>query len=489
MVNQTIFQCFHWYHSPEEKLWKKLREMADWLESLGITKAWLPPAYKSAHGQNEPGYAVYDLYDLGEFDQKGSVPTRYGSKEEYLQLIQELQKRKILPVADLVFNHKLGGDETEEVPAKEVDRDNRNHFLTGEIKMTAHTKFYFPGRNGKYSEFVWDWSCFSGFDCDDKIYQIQSEWTQNAWDYIPDEQFGNYDFLLGCDVEFRNPFVREELFKWLDWYIETTGIKSFRLDAVKHMNPEFTRDICIHVKEKYGEENFIVGEYLKNEVGDLVKFLEYCEYKLQLFDFPLHYNLKRAADEGESFDLRTIFEGTLTQQNPVHAISFIDNHDTMPMEAMDSFIPEYFRPTAYSLILLREHGIPVIFYPDIVSLTYEKNGNKVELNEVYGLQEMIKMRSELAYGFQREYFLDHHLIGWSRPGKDNNGGCAVVISYDPEAEIEMEMGEENKNRKYKNFMNPSQHITETDDRGVARFKANDNLLSIWIPASWEAGIR
>lgn len=485
MVNQTIFQCFHWFHAPEEQLWKKLKNMVPWLESLGITKAWLPPAFKSANGQHEPGYAVYDLYDLGEFDQKGSIPTRYGTKDEYIELVRELKSKNILPIADLVFNHKLGGDESEMVPAREVNKENRNEFLTEEMEMEAYTKFYFPGRQGKYSDFVWDWKCFSGFDCDGKIYQIQSEWTQNAWDYIPDDQFGNYDFLLGCDVEFRNPFVREELFRWLDWYIETTGISSFRLDAVKHMNPEFSRDVCIHVKERYGEDNFMVGEYIKHDVGELIKILEYCDYKMQLFDFPLHYNLKRAADEGQDFDLRTIFDGTLTQAVPTHSISFIDNHDTMPLEAMDSFIPEYFRPTAYSLILLWEHGIPVIFYPDIVSLEYEKEGTHVVLNEVFGLQEMIKMRNTLAYGFQREYFSAHHLIGWTRPGKEGNGGCAVIISYDPEAAIEMEMGEENKNRRYKNFMNPHHSIIETDNHGKAVFQANENLLSIWIPEEFE----
>ncbi len=42
----------------------------------------MPPAFK---GTPNDGYEVYDLFDLGEFDQKGTVRTKYGLKEEYLR--------------------------------------------------------------------------------------------------------------------------------------------------------------------------------------------------------------------------------------------------------------------------------------------------------------------------------------------------------------------------------------------------------------------
>lgn len=52
-------------------------------KNLGMTAVWLPPAYKAADGSEGVGYAVYDLFDLGEFDQKGSVRTKYGTKLEF----------------------------------------------------------------------------------------------------------------------------------------------------------------------------------------------------------------------------------------------------------------------------------------------------------------------------------------------------------------------------------------------------------------------
>ena len=61
------------------KMWQRRREHLQW---LGISDVWLPPAYKSSAGSDGVGYDVYDLFDLGEFDQKGSVKTKYGTKDQ-----------------------------------------------------------------------------------------------------------------------------------------------------------------------------------------------------------------------------------------------------------------------------------------------------------------------------------------------------------------------------------------------------------------------
>lgn len=37
---------------------------------MGFSAIWLPPAYKGVGGIHDNGYGVYDLYDLGEFNQK-----------------------------------------------------------------------------------------------------------------------------------------------------------------------------------------------------------------------------------------------------------------------------------------------------------------------------------------------------------------------------------------------------------------------------------
>lgn len=73
MRNPTLLQCFHWYYPEGGKLWPELAERADGFNDIGINMVWLPPAYKGASGGYSVGYDSYDLFDLGEFDQKGSI--------------------------------------------------------------------------------------------------------------------------------------------------------------------------------------------------------------------------------------------------------------------------------------------------------------------------------------------------------------------------------------------------------------------------------
>lgn len=112
MENGVMMQYFEWNLPNDGKLWKQLREDASHLHEIGVTAIWIPPAYKADEQQDE-GYATYDLYDLGEFEQKGTVRTKYGTKDELKEMIDELHKNKIAVYLDVVLNHKAGGDFTE----------------------------------------------------------------------------------------------------------------------------------------------------------------------------------------------------------------------------------------------------------------------------------------------------------------------------------------------------------------------------------------
>jgi alpha-amylase len=138
-----MMQYFHWYTPADGNLWKQLAENAKSLAEAGITAVWLPPAYKGAAGGYDVGYGVYDLFDLGEFDQKGSVRTKYGTREEYLAGIKAAQNAGMQVYADVVFNHKLGADEAEEFKATPINPQNR-HEAIGELQeIRAWTHFNF----------------------------------------------------------------------------------------------------------------------------------------------------------------------------------------------------------------------------------------------------------------------------------------------------------------------------------------------------------
>ena len=84
MKNETLMQYFEWDLPADQLLWKRCKAQAPKLKEAGITKVWLPPAYKGMQGMNDVGYGVYDTYDLGEFDHKGTIATKYGAKEEFI---------------------------------------------------------------------------------------------------------------------------------------------------------------------------------------------------------------------------------------------------------------------------------------------------------------------------------------------------------------------------------------------------------------------
>jgi alpha-amylase len=119
--NQTFIQFFHWYYPGGGVLWMNFAKEILNLSQLGITAAWLPPPFKGGTGGESVGYDVYDLFDLGEFDQQGTVATKYGTKEEFIKAVQKAHKKDIHVIADAVFNHKAHGDELEKITVRKVN--------------------------------------------------------------------------------------------------------------------------------------------------------------------------------------------------------------------------------------------------------------------------------------------------------------------------------------------------------------------------------
>lgn len=94
----------------------------------------------------------YDLYDLGEFDQKGGVGTKWGTKEQLLSLTKKAKELDIGIYLDAVLNHKAGADHKEKCRVMEVAQDNEQQDLGEPYEMEAWLGFDFPGRGDKYSK-------------------------------------------------------------------------------------------------------------------------------------------------------------------------------------------------------------------------------------------------------------------------------------------------------------------------------------------------
>lgn len=333
-INGIIMQYFEWYMDCNQNLWNEIARKAEELAKIGITALWLPPAYKGMGGKDEVGYSVYDVYDLGEFEQKGTIKTKYGSKDEYLNCIMALKQNGIESYADIVLNHKMGADMLQTIPAIKVDWGDHNRQTSEQETIRVATKFTFPGRKKKYSDFEWNWTHFDGIDYDENTKQNAIfKFKDKDWNVAVDEEFGNYDYLMGADIDFKNPEVVEECKTWGKWYLEMTKVDGFRLDAVKHIDSSFYKDWIQTLREETKDELFTVGEYWSGDILKLHRYIGETDGEISLFDVPLHYHLE-AASKDENYDMSKILDGTLVKENSAKAVTFVDNHDTQPRTSL-----------------------------------------------------------------------------------------------------------------------------------------------------------
>ena len=479
MENQTLMQYFEWYLPDDGQHWNRLAEDAPNLAAKGIRKVWMPPAFKGT-GSNDVGYGVYDLFDLGEFDQKGTVRTKYGLKEEYLRAIEALSQNGIEAIADVVLNHKAAADYKERFTVVEVDPNDRTKVLSEPFEIKGWTKFVFPGRKKAYNDFEWHWYHFTGTDYDAKnnksgIFLIQGDNKGWADDELVDNENGNYDYLMYADIDFKHPEVIQNLYDWAHWFIESTGVHGFRLDAVKHIDSFFMKNFIRDITEKYGEDFYVFGEFWNSDEKANNDYLENIDYRFDLVDVKLHHNLFDASKSRADYDLRTIFDQTLAKNHPESAVTFVDNHDTQRGQALESTVEEWFKPAAYALILLREAGLPCVFYGDY----YGISGEFAQESFQDVLDKLLDIRLNLAYGEQTDYFDDANCIGWTRKGMDDGQPIAVLISNDQATSKSMLVGPEWAGREFSDYLGNSSQIVTIDDQGWGEFPVEEKSVSVW----------
>ncbi|GAA0076127.1 alpha-amylase [Clostridium sp. CTA-5] len=476
--NKTMMQYFEWHYPNDGSLWNKLKEESKELKEAGITSLWLPPAYKGAKGIDDVGYGIYDLYDLGEFNQKGTIRTKYGTKDEYISAINEAKKNGIEVYADIVFNHKCGADESELVNAQLVDKNDRNKIIEDAKDIKAFTVFNFPGRGEKYSSYKWKANDFTGVDFDDlNKHEGIFKFSNKQWSQDVDNENGNYDFLMGADIDMNNPNVINELKEWGDWYIKETNVDGIRLDAIKHIKFNFFKDWLDHVRMTSGKKLFAVGEYWSGDINKLKYYKEKVQDSMLLFDVPLHYKFFDAANLEGEFDMRSILRNTLVEYDEKCAVTFIENHDTQPGQSLESWIKPWFKLLSYTFILTRKEGYPCIFYGDYYGIP-EKNflGFKKELDLI------LRARKDYAYGIQHDYIDDKNVIGWTREGDDfhKQSGMAALISSGRKDNKTMFIGEKHSGMTFFDISGNIKEKVVINEKGYGNFSVNSKSYSIWI---------
>lgn len=500
MKNGVLFQYFEWNLPPDGQLWNQLARDASHLASKGVTAVWIPPAYKGG-GVQDVGYSAYDLYDFGEFNQKGTVRTKYGTREELENAIKALHENGIQVILDTVLNHKMNGDSAERFTAQPVDSSDRMKNIGDPREIEAYTSFEFPGRGNKYSPFKWHWQHFSGVDYDritgdTCIFRIMGE--GKGWSQGVDHENGNYDFLMGCDVDVNNPEVTDELLRWGKWVLDSFGFDGFRMDAVKHIDYPFTHMFLDKMREYAGKNLYAVSEYWSEKTDLLTGFINNVGGSTEMFDVPLHFNFRRASEEGEQFDMSRLLDGSLVQTDPEHAVTFVDNHDSQPGSSLSSNVQDWFKPLAYALILLMKEGYPVIFYGDYYSesrdagegdapsdVEHEEFGNDLVRVGTYHrriIDLLLEARQQYAYGDQTLIFDHPSTVGLIRHGDEEHPGSGLVLLMNngDEGFKEICLGSGHAGETWREFTGSIPETVTLDERGCAIFKVAPGKIAVWI---------
>lgn len=381
----VIMQAFYWdcprLESKEYQWWKHIESKIPSLREVGFTAMWLPPASKAANiGGQSMGYDVYDYYDLGDIDQKGSIKTWFGSKDELLDLIRVAHENKMQVYADIVLNHNSGGDGKELNPI-----DNKERW----------TKF--TPKSGKFPR---DFKCFHP--------SLYETWDEGTFGDMP-------------DLCHRNPYVYTQLIEYARWLIEEIGFDGFRYDCVKGYGGWMARAIqeLRAIKNGKSYKPYGVGECWDSDrvIDDwLDETNAWSDNPAGAFDFPLRDILKGLCDS-YGYSLSSLANGgTLLKDRPFEAVTFVENHDIVRNNPIIND-----KMLAYAFILTHE-GYPCIFWQDYYNWGLGQEDNKS------GIAALVKIHEDHAGGTTSVLYVDDDLYIMQRNGFGGQKGLIFVMN-------------------------------------------------------------
>lgn len=470
--NETMMQAFFWEMKSNGDHWSLLEGKAKFLSDIGITSLWLPPASKAWGGIGSStissvGYDVYDLWDLGQYNQKGAVRTKYGTKKQLISAMKALQGRGVKVYFDAVFNHRMGADSYENVNS-------------GGSVIGAWTSFTFPGRSTNPDgtpKVQWNWNFFDAVDYDQNNNRGGTFlFDSKTWDNTLDK-----DYLMGCDVDYNNnTLAKNDVINWGKWILNDIGegahFDGFRLDAIKHIDDTFMKE-WIDAVSVTNSDAFFVGEVWEGSMSRIKEYIgRVNQPKLHLFDFPLYYTFLNSFGNG---NIGTMLETAGLVNDPTdgsRAVMFADNHDTN--RDGDSPGMVNYKLQAYTYMLTREEGIPCIYWRDFY-----------QYGMGAGLQRLLVARKHFAYGTGCEVNEtdSNNVYAYVRDGSTTpaeGDGLIMLIAKEGTGTYQQNI---NSGQPSTTFYDITGNITEevtTDASGYGIFKVLRNEAkgwSVWVP--------
>ena len=318
-----------------------IRQNLDYIEDLGITALWLTPVLENdmpAHNAHSSyhGYAITDFY---------RTDPRFGTNDDYRNLITDCHSRDIKVIADFVFNHcGLSHPWCDDVPMTD--------WFNGTTKSHLRTNYRLTTVLDPYAS------------------TIDRDETVNGWfaDSMP-------------DLNLRNPHVARYLIQSTIWWLETAGIDGIRMDTYPYVDREA---MATWMKELHREypylrvvgETWVADPYYTASYQRDPKIKGVPDSHLDcVMDFTLRERISQALAE----ETDNMFQGlnriyaTLAADylysDPQSVLAFLDNHDTNRFLTDPADTTNLLRLKQALTLLLTLPRTPQIYYGTEIMMT------------------------------------------------------------------------------------------------------------------------
>ncbi|SDL08556.1 alpha-amylase [Salinimicrobium catena] len=420
----VMMQAFYWDVEPRHQWWEKLTEKVDDWADAGINRIWLPPASKGQSGGYSMGYDPSDYFDLGEYEQHGTVETRFGSRTELDALISAAHSNGIEVIADIVLNHNSGGGlEFNPYRGYETYTLFNEEFGNASGRFNRNYENFYPNSTS-------NWYDNSLFYPETNLDHNQ-EYVQN-WLWAADYSVANY-------------------------YKNEVGFDGWRFDYVLGFEPWVVKAWLDEVG------GFSVAEYWDGNANNLINYIE--ETGSGVFDFATFYKLDEAFDRND--DLHSLTGDMVWQTYPDKAVTFTANHDTEKDENEDNFISYENKLKAYAFILTHP-GYPTIFYSD-----YENADFKEEL------QQLIHINNTIATGDVEVLYVDEDEYIMKRARTASSPGLILYINTNGNTKIKEGIDTDWNQAMIMDYSGNIDYNPITDENGMVSLRAPANGYAIY----------
>lgn len=305
-----LFQSFDWGSHKAESWYTVLLGLLPELRSAGINMVWLPPPSDSV---DDHGYLPRKWYVLDN---------NYGSAEELQHLIQSMHEQEIIPMLDVVVNHRCASLQ-----------DSGGRWLKFEEPdwegwAVCHDSPAVPGGSGAHT-------------------------TGEPAAYAP-------------SVDHSNPRIQADVKEYIKYLMDEIGFRALRFDFVKGYAARFQTEYVRAAGSPYA-----VAENWNGDANGLHDYVRQCQGVMAVYDFPLYYTLKRCihSNNFEELNCGGRLAG-IAGRDPARSCTFIDNHDTYQLAIVGGCFGNNDQALRGYALILTHPGVPCVFYWDYVRAPY-----------------------------------------------------------------------------------------------------------------------